>query len=162
MHKTITHSTVEVKQKHCNTLPSVLIQKLYSNKTLFLLLLLLFLYKNNNLANSAQGKEEIEGMREEELRASSPLRWGQRSLHTGQLHSALSNLLMTSGQSCPALGLWLDFIPIVGIQAFSHLPSKSNQKHLSPVWIGTCATLTLEVADSVFHCHITIHVPLTQ
>lgn len=36
MHKTITHGTVEVEQKHWNTLPSVLIQKLYSSKTLFL------------------------------------------------------------------------------------------------------------------------------
>lgn len=35
MHKTITHGTVEVEQKHWNTLPSVLIQKLYSSKTLF-------------------------------------------------------------------------------------------------------------------------------
>lgn len=35
MHETITQSTVEVKQKHCNTSPPVLIQKLYSNKTLF-------------------------------------------------------------------------------------------------------------------------------
>lgn len=72
MHKTITHSTVEVKQKHCNTLPSVLIQKLYSNKTFFFLLLLLFLYKNNNLANSAQREEEMESRREEELRAGPP------------------------------------------------------------------------------------------
>lgn len=31
----ITHSTVEVKQKHLDTLLSVLIQKLYSNKILF-------------------------------------------------------------------------------------------------------------------------------
>lgn len=64
MHKTITHSTVEVKQKHCNTLPSVLIQKLYSNKTLFLLLLLIFLYKNNNLADSAERWTWREGERE--------------------------------------------------------------------------------------------------
>lgn len=66
MHKTITHSTVEVKQKHCNTLPSVLIQKLYSNKTLFLLLLLIFLYKNNNLADSAERWTWREGERERE------------------------------------------------------------------------------------------------
>lgn len=59
MHKTITHSTVEVKQKHCNTLRFVLIQKLYSNKTLFVLL---FLYKNNNLANFC-GEEEMKGKR---------------------------------------------------------------------------------------------------
>lgn len=84
MHKTITHSTVEVKQKHCNTLPSVLIEKLYSNKTLFLLLLLLlFLYKNNNLANSAEGEEEMESTREEELRAGPPLLGGQKSLRAG-------------------------------------------------------------------------------
>lgn len=63
MHKTITHSTVEVKQKHCNTLLSVLIQKLYSNKTFFLLSLLIFLYKNNNLANSA-GEEGGDGEKE--------------------------------------------------------------------------------------------------
>ena len=66
MHKTITHSTVEVKQKHCNTLPSVLIQKLYSNKTLFLLLLLIFLYKNNNLADSAEVDMERKRERERE------------------------------------------------------------------------------------------------
>lgn len=41
MHKTITHSTVEVKQKHWNTLPSVLIQKLYSNKTSSFLIIII-------------------------------------------------------------------------------------------------------------------------
>lgn len=105
MHKTITHSTVEVKQKHCNTLPSVLIEKLYSNKTLFflLLLLLLFLYKNNNLANSAQGEEEMESTREEELRAGPPLPGGRRSLHAGTTPmSAWPAPLIFSGQSCPA------------------------------------------------------------
>lgn len=63
MHKTITHGTVEVEQKHWNTLPSVLIQKLYSSKTLFFKLLLLFLYKNNNLANSAGRRRWGEGER---------------------------------------------------------------------------------------------------
>lgn len=63
MHKTITHSTVEVEQKHWNTLPSVLIQKLYSSKTLFFKLLLLFLYKNNNLANPAGRRRWGEGER---------------------------------------------------------------------------------------------------
>lgn len=43
MHKTITHSTVEVKQKHCNTLPSVLIEKLYSNKTLFFIVVIIII-----------------------------------------------------------------------------------------------------------------------
>lgn len=45
MHKTITHGTVEVEQKHWNTLPSVLIQKLYSSKTLFLIVIIISLQK---------------------------------------------------------------------------------------------------------------------
>lgn len=109
-----------------------------------MLLLLLFLYKNNNLANSAQGEEEMESMREEELRAGSPLLRSQRSLHAGQLHVCLTHRpdLERPIASC-SLGLRLDLILIVGVWAFSHLLSKSNPKTPSSCLDGNICNFNL-------------------
>lgn len=71
----------------------------------------------------------MESMKEEELRAVSPLLRGPRSLHTSQLHVCLTHRpdlkwLITSCSS----GLRLDLILIVRVQAFSHLLLTSNPK----------------------------------